>query len=308
MFKIDKHITVIDVQRFQYPSCNCLWIDDEVSCLIDTGFGASEHANIIEQELDLIINSHGHIDHCLNNNCFPTSKVLMHQADQAIAQSADKYLEVFGLKALAKDPSWHKLYLQAVQYQSTSIDGFLEDKQVISLGSTNLQVLHLPGHSPGHCGFLFPEQGFIFTADIDFSTFGPWYANMNSSLTDFLQSIDLLLALKPDYMISGHGEAIIKEDISRRLIAYRDIIYDRERRIVDLLNSGHHSLADIAREYPVYRHPPKPEQIFYIYEQVHVLAHLRHLQELGYVIQEDQHYYLKDGLSRRKYYDLDSKE
>lgn len=298
---IDKNIRLVDFQGFMYPHCNCLWIEDEINCLIDTSPGEADLRYLQLQKVDLIINSHGHIDHYLYNHCFPDSKILMHAGDEAIARSAAKYLEVFGLTTFTQDPRLQQFYLEGVQYRPTRIDGYIEDHQLVRLGSTNLEVLHLPGHSPGHCGFLFPEQGFVFTADIEFSAFGPWYANMNCSLSDFLQSIERLIALKPDYMISGHGEAIIKGDISKRLQEYRDIIYTRQRRIVDLLYRGRHSLADLAGEYPVYRQPPKPEAVFYIYEQVMILTHLRYLQEQGYVIQEGQYYYLQEGLNPKAF-------
>ena len=102
--------------------------------------------------------------------------------------------------------------------------------------------------------------------------------------------------MKPDYLIAGHGKAIIKEDVSRRLREYRDIIYARQRRIVDLIDHGHHSLDEIAGAYPVYRQLPRSRSIFYLFERMMILVHLRHLQELGHVIEENSRYYLKEGI------------
>jgi glyoxylase-like metal-dependent hydrolase (beta-lactamase superfamily II) len=304
LFKIDKHVQVVDFQGFEYPHCNCLLIKDDINCLIDSSPGQADMDYLLEQPIDLIINSHGHIDHYLYNDRFPQSKVLMHQADQAMAQSADVYLENFGLKTLTQNPVLQRLYLEGVQYRSTRIDQNIEEGQIINLGSTRLQTLHLPGHSPGHCGFLFLDKGFIFSADIDFSNFGPWYANLNCSIPDFLESIDRILKMKPDYIISGHGEAMIKEGLSRRLVAYRDIIFARQERIVELLYRGHHSLADLARQRPIYIKFPRPKEVFFIYEQVMILVHLRYMQELGQVIQDDQGFYLKEGIHPTKAFQI----
>jgi glyoxylase-like metal-dependent hydrolase (beta-lactamase superfamily II) len=283
----------MDYPGFKFPYCNCLLIEDDINCLIDTSAGKSDLSYLMKKEINLIINSHGHLDHYINNYYFPDSKVIMHPADHGIAQSADNYLDEFGLKAFAKDPQMQQLYLDAIQYRTTRIDDLIMDKQVINLGSTSIETVHLPGHSAGHCGFFFPEQGFIFSADIDFSVFGPWYANWGSSLADFFQSIDRLIAMKPDYIITGHGDAIVKENISRRLLEYRDIIYARQQRIIELLRNGRHTVDEIARECPVYIHLPEPKELFYVYEEVMVAVHLRYLQESGDVIQEDQRYYLK---------------
>lgn len=294
---IDRHITLVDFQTFLFPRCNCLWIQDDINCLIDNSPDQADLAYLRQQKIDLIINSHGHIDHYLYNHQFPRSKIMMHSEDTAIAQAREKYLEAFGMTTLNQDDRLQELYLKEVQYRTTRIDEHINADQVFNLGTTRFEVLHLPGHSPGHCGFIFPEQGFVFSADIDFSNFGPWYANLDSSIPQFLQSIDRLADLKPDYFISGHGAALVTENVSKRLMAYRDIIFARQRRIVDLLYRGYHSLEDLARRYPVYQRAPQPVAVFYIYEQVMILVHLRYLKEQGYVIQDDQGFYLKPGLS-----------
>ena len=304
MFKLDKHIQVIDFQGFEYPHCNCLLIKDDINCLLDTSPGKADLDYLLTQPMDLIINSHGHIDHYLYNDLFPQCKVMMHPGDKPITQSADKYLEVFGLQTLNRNPQIQQFYLEGVQYHTTRIDENISDGQLINLGSTRLETLHLPGHSPGHCGFLFPDKGFVFTADIDFSNFGPWYANLNSSIPDFLQSIERVLKMKPDFIISGHGEAMIKENFSRRLNEYRDIIFTRQERIIELLYRGYHTLEALARQAPVYIRFPKPEPVFFIYEQVMVLAHLRYMEEMGQLVQADDGFYLKDGIHPAKTFQI----
>lgn len=296
MIKIDKHISVVDYPGFLYPHCNCMWIEDDITCLIDNSPKADDLSYLRQQKVDFIINSHGHIDHYQYNHLFPDSKILMHQADQVIAQSADKYLYTFGINAWSSKPQLDQLYLETGRYQTTRIDEYIKDNQVIKLGSTEIEIIHLPGHSPGHCGVWFPAQGCVFTADIELSNFGPLYANMNSSLADFIQSMERLISLKPDYIISGHGQAIVKDDVLQRLKDYRDIIYTRHRRIMELLYSGHHTLDEITRELPIYGQLPKPELVFYIYEKVMILAHLRNLLDQGKLIQEDGRYYLKAGI------------
>ncbi len=298
--KLDKNIYLVDLQKFLYPHCNCLWIEDDITCLIDTSSNKTDLAYLKKQSPDLIINTHGHIDHCLYNNQYPDSHILMHPADHLIAGSAEAYLEEFAFPKLAPDPHFQQVYMKVAQYQTTRIDGEIEDEQVIHLGTTQMEVLHLPGHSSGHCGFLFPRSGFIYTADIDLAPFGPWYGTLHASVNDFLQSIERILSLKPDYIVCSHGEAIIKEEWARRLKAYRDIIYARRQRIIELLHTGHHSLDEIAGKYPVYRTLPSPEEYYYLYEQVMVLNHLQQLIEQGYVIQDEQRYYLKPGLSPGK--------
>ena len=44
----------------------------------------------------------------------------------------------------------------------TSVDGFLEDNDIIDLGaSCELRVLHLPGHTAGSLGFYWEKEGIL---------------------------------------------------------------------------------------------------------------------------------------------------
>ncbi|HPF21070.1 MAG TPA: MBL fold metallo-hydrolase [Syntrophomonas sp.] len=304
MFNINQHIAVVEFHGFEYPHCNCLLVRDDINCLLDNSPGRADLENLCRQPVDIIVNSHGHIDHYLCNQYFPSSRVYMHPADQAIAQSAEKYLQAFGLTTLTHNPVLQQLYLKAVKNRTAIMDEDISEGQKLNCGATKIEVLHLPGHSPGHCGFLFPDQGFIFTADIDVSNFGPWYANLNSSIIDYVQSINRVIDLKPDFIISGHGQAMIKDGLMKKLTDYRDIIFARQERIVELLFRGYHRLPDLARQCPIYIKFPRPREIFYIYEQVMILAHLRYMEEIGQVIRDGDQYYLKDGIRHSKSYPL----
>lgn len=216
----------------------------------------------------------------------------MHPGDHAMAQSADSYLEAFGFHQLVQDKNLHRLYLEKINYRSITVTGPLSDGQIIDLGHTRLQVLHLPGHSAGHCGFLFLKEGFVFTADLDLSGFGPWYGNLNCRLDHLLDSMDRLIRLKPDYLVTGHGQAVVKEKIPTRLKAYRDIVYARENRIIDCLRRGCHTVMEIARCLPVYQKLPPPQPVFFLYEYVMDMIHLNHLMACNRVVCENQRFYL----------------
>lgn len=297
MIRIDKHIQLIKFPGFEYPHCNTLWIEDDVNCLIDTSPGQDDLQYLLAQQVDLVVNTHGHIDHYLYNHLFPNAKIMMHQGDSEQVNSSQKYLEIFGFGKYLPDPAVAEFYINAVQYRTTRINEYLEEGKTISLGSTRFETLHLPGHSPGHCGFIFPANGFLYTSDIDLSVFGPWYANINCSIKLFLESISRVLSINPDYIITGHGEGIVKNDYRERLKVYRDIIFAREKRIVSLIHKGVNTLESITDEFPIYRILPKPEIIFKLYEKIMVLMHLEHLVDSGLLLKVGESYYLEEGVS-----------
>jgi len=41
----------------------------------------------------------------------------------------------------------------------------LNDGQILHLGGLDLEVVHTPGHTPGHCCFLIREEGVLFSGD-----------------------------------------------------------------------------------------------------------------------------------------------
>ncbi len=41
----------------------------------------------------------------------------------------------------------------------------LRDSMILEVAGIELEVLHTPGHTPGHCCFLLKEEGWLFSGD-----------------------------------------------------------------------------------------------------------------------------------------------
>ena len=290
--RLSRRITVLELPRFQFPYCNCVWIEDDRTGLIDSSPPDDGQEFLKGRPIDLLLQSHGHLDHCFLTPDLKASQVLIHPADQPMAESADGYLQEFGFNLLVPDKHLHQRYMDAIRYRPIQVTGPLYEGQVFDFGHVQVQVMHLPGHSVGHCGFFFSEQDFVFTADLDLSPFGPWYGNLSCSIADLLASIERLLALKPGFIVSGHGQAIVKEQVPARLKAYRDTIFQREKRILDCIRRGHHTLREIARCLPTYQKLPPPQQVFLLYEYIMDMIHLNYLVDQQQVVCDNQRYYL----------------
>jgi glyoxylase-like metal-dependent hydrolase (beta-lactamase superfamily II) len=84
----------------------------------------------------------------------------------------------------------------------------LADGDVITVGGTELQVLHTPGHAPGAVCFYAPSLGVVFSGDTLFSG-GPGATGRSYSDFDtIVGSIrSRLLALPPETVVhTGHGD------------------------------------------------------------------------------------------------------
>jgi hydroxyacylglutathione hydrolase len=85
-------------------------------------------------------------------------------------------------------------------------DHFLEEGQVIKVGSLELKVIHTPGHSPGGVCFYLASQKILFAGD---TLFKGTYGRLDSPTGDeesMRQSLGKLAKLPPNtHVISGHG-------------------------------------------------------------------------------------------------------
>ena len=98
----------------------------------------------------MVINTHGHYDHIGCDDEFGVS-VYAHKQDLAMLKDA-------GLNFSASFSLPHTVKSEIIT---------LEDKQVIKLDCLELEIIHLPGHTPGGIALLMrrPQTGILFTGD-----------------------------------------------------------------------------------------------------------------------------------------------
>lgn len=170
---------------------------DSKAIIIDPG----DSERKIRQVLDkykltpvFIINTHGHYDHIGANDKFGLP-VYVHKADLA----------------MLKDPMLNLSGLFASPYEVKSEIKILEDNQIIELDGIRLQVLHVPGHTPGGIALLLLEpkdKKIVFTGDTLFCQ-GIGRSDLIGGDENLLKySIKEKLFTLPDETIiyPGHGE------------------------------------------------------------------------------------------------------
>ena len=101
-----------------------------------------------------IINTHGHFDHVGANRLLVEktgAEMLIHAADLPLLRGAADHAAAYGLSA---EPS-------------PEPDRLLADGETVTVGEVTLQVLHVPGHSPG--GICLYGGGELFSGDALFA-------------------------------------------------------------------------------------------------------------------------------------------
>jgi len=286
----DKVYMVAPEDRGNFPNSFSFYIEDEIPALIDTPltfWSQAFQASLGDRPVELILNTHFHRDHTGCNHLFPKAAVYAHPADIPAMVSREAFINYYGFDQYA-DQTLTEQMMSWLNWQPSQITGQLQDGQVIKLGDIDLTVIYTPGHTPGHCVFYWEKESLLFSGDIDLTSFGPWYGNVNSDITQLINSIERLIDLNPRVICSGH-KGVIDHNVRARLVKYLDRILEKENLILKALEKPH-TLDELTYRKLVYGKWGKPESQFYYFEKLSVMTHLRRLLELNLVEEKDGKY------------------
>lgn len=194
------NIEIIPVTAFQ-QNCSLIWDDEKNAAIIDPGGEAQKLIKRIEElglNLQAILLTHGHLDH---------------------VGAAPQLKAHFGVEIIGPhhaDEYWFQaLPQQSRQFGLFEIDSFLPDRwldqdgEILTLAGYQFEVKHLPGHTPGHVGFVEHNQKVIFSGDVLFKQSIGRTDFPGGNHEELLHSIRSKLYSLPDDMIviAGHGPA-----------------------------------------------------------------------------------------------------
>lgn len=158
--RIAMQYAILPVTPFQQ---NCSFLKCEASdkvAVVDPGGDIERIQAALEQvggTVEKILVTHGHLDHA-----------------GAVAELA----EILGVPVEGphhEDAFWlDSLPEQAAKMgfppaRAFTPERWLEDGDTVTLGDTELKVLHCPGHTPGHVVFHQPEAGLAIVGDVLFA-------------------------------------------------------------------------------------------------------------------------------------------
>lgn len=94
-----------------------------------------------------------------------------------------------------------------IEVEPLTLDRNLADGDTIPLGDEIIQVLHVPGHSPGGLAFYLPESGLLVSGDTIFNGSVGRTDLWGGNMAQLLSSINEKIYTLPDETViaSGHG-------------------------------------------------------------------------------------------------------
>lgn len=201
---------MIQVEKFTFnpfQENTYILFDETKECVvIDPGcYGPEEKQHLLNfiDENDLkpvkLLNTHCHIDHI--------------QGNYIVASKYDVKLEAHPLEVevLKFSPEWGKQYGINGDL-SPEIEVFLNEGDKVEFGNSVLDVVFVPGHSPGHIAFISHADKFVVGGDVLFQGSFGRYDLPGGDLPTLINSIKTKLFVLPDeYTVyAGHmGETTI---------------------------------------------------------------------------------------------------
>ena len=229
------------------------FIAGKKGAFIDSGYGQDDIAdtyieyakNVSKAKIDYIIITHAHPDH------------------------------ISGVSLLTRKTG-AKLILHSAEVTDIPVDKRVNDGDIISLGGIDLEVIHTPGHNPGHICLYIRKSKIMFSGDhvlakTTTALQPPW-----GDMTQYIESLRKLLKYDIDLMLPAHGPPItearkrIEELIQHRI--------EREAQVIALLRKGKGTVKEIVAE--IY---PELTGFLYAVAQGQVYAHLVKLEKDGKV-------------------------
>lgn len=271
---------------------NSVYIKDNRSIFIDSGCGKILDS-IDTDSVDILLNSHAHLDHIDGNDRFVNAKIMMHALEKKSLNIPDKITATESWDELMHENTGGKAsQIAAMNPKINSawrVDDILSDGQIIYCGRTKIEILHTPGHTPGHLAFFFPEENIVFTGDICLTKVGPWYGDTETNLDDFINSINRIIELKPEKIITGHITSVIRNNIPDKLAEYRDRIFRRENDILNFIKGNSSTIDEIAAKKFIYGYHANNFVLYW--EKSMVRKHLNKLVRSGMAREEEKNYF-----------------
>jgi len=195
---------MISIEKFTFNPFqeNSYILHDETKecVVIDPGCYSTEEKAIMLKFIsdnDLkpvkLLNTHCHVDHIQGNHIIAKTFNLQLEANEK------------EIPILEGSPAW------GLQYGITGdispeISVFLNEGDTISFGNSKLDIIFVPGHSPGHLAFISHEQKFVINGDVLFQgSFGRFDLPFGDAYVLSKSIQEKMFTLPDDYVVyAGH--------------------------------------------------------------------------------------------------------
>lgn len=180
-----------------------LYDETNEAVIIDAGCLSEIERSVLKQYIEengltlkRLLNTHLHLDHQFGNKFVSETYNIAPEANQLDEFLIDTYpiqTAAFGFNNAG---------------EAQPLGRYIEDGEKIKFGNTELQAIHVPGHSPGSLAFYNEKEGILFSGDVLFLESIGRTDLMGGDHATLINSITERLFILPDKTVvyPGHGD------------------------------------------------------------------------------------------------------
>lgn len=216
--KIDAHTYGISEYR-HWEETHCYLLNGkERSLLIDTGLGICNISEVIEKLTDkpvTAVATHIHWDHIGGHRYYPD--FYAHEAELTWLNGGfPQPLEAIQKYVTDRCDLPDGYDVNTYEFFQGVPTRVLHGGECIDLGERSIDVLHTPGHAPGHMCFWEKEKGYLYTGDLVYKgTLTAWFPSTDPQA--YLQSLEKIAKLPVRQVFPGHHSLHIQPEIIIRM-------------------------------------------------------------------------------------------
>ncbi|HEV2128306.1 MAG TPA: MBL fold metallo-hydrolase [Thermomicrobiales bacterium] len=251
--------------------------------LVDTGANEGNARKMLRHvreelsaDVEAILSTHGHADH-FGGHAFVVKRteaaVYASRFEAAVLEHPElQPIFLFGGAAPPEVLRQRFVFAAPVQVDAHVDAGPLE------VGGVPIEVVSLPGHSPGQVGYL--VDGVFFCADVVFpqSAIDKYRIPYLFDLTGHLASLDLALQVAATAVVPGHG--VVERSIGE-LVELNRAVADETLDVIRRSLTEPLALEPLARRLFERMDVPMTRHVSYYLLRPTIGAYLTHLESLG---------------------------
>lgn len=223
--QVDESTFIISEYRHWEETHCYLLVGSRRALLIDTGLGICDIGEAVSRLTDKPVTAaatHIHWDHIGGHKYFPD--FCAHGAELSWL-SGEFPLSADTVRVMVQDRCELPEGFDGDAYElfQGTPTRVLKHGDTIDLGGRTVQVLHTPGHSPGHMCFWEPARGYLFVGDLVYQ--GTLFADYPSTNPQaYLRSLEKIAALPVKKVFPGHHALDLQPEILTRMRdAFREL-------------------------------------------------------------------------------------
>ncbi|BBO90781.1 MBL fold metallo-hydrolase [Desulfosarcina ovata] len=278
----------------RFPNCHGYLLLGDRTILIDSGIGTDRIRQIDQtMRIDGLIISHSHPDHILAWHGLRDRQLWLPAETPETVEDlillGRRFVEGEANARYWTDVVRDRLGIQPLRQPNHRFD----DGERLDFGAIQLRAIHAPGHLDDHYCFLETTSKTLFTTDVDFTGFGPWYGNPESDIRRFRESVMMLRSLAYDRVGTSHKRPMDRNAADRAFARYLEA-FERQKMAVRALCATGMDLEAMIQASPFYHNRMADIKMQRIFESQMIRKNLELLLDEGGIVEKQGRFFILD--------------